>query len=67
MVAARLITIVPGMIIVGGEDAAEDILASGMIYDTRTELWTSLLNDMPEPLRSFSIAGNDNMCLSLVA
>ena len=35
------------------------ILSSGMIYDARTELWTSLPNDMPEPLRNFGIAGND--------
>ena len=47
------------MIIVGGLDAVNDSLASGMIYDARTELWTPLPNDMPEPLRSFGIAGND--------
>ena len=32
---------------------------SVMIYDARTEPWTSPPNDMPEPLRCFSIAGND--------
>ena len=47
------------IIIVGGLDAYENILSSGMIYDARTELWTPLPNDMPEPLYSFGIAGND--------
>ena len=47
------------MIIVGGENAYAETLSSGMIYDARTELWTPLPNDMPEPLHSFGIAGND--------
>ena len=48
------------MIIVGGVDAvAGDKLASGMIYDARTELWMPLPNDMPQPLLHFGIAGNE--------
>ena len=47
------------MIIVGGANTDSNILSCGMIYDARTELWTPLPNDMPEPLRNFGIAGND--------
>ena len=46
------------MIIMGGINT-DGILSSGMIYDARTELWTPLPNDMPDPLRNFGIAGND--------
>ena len=46
------------MIIMGGINT-DGTLSSGMIYDARTKLWTPLLNDMPETLRNFGIAGND--------
>ena len=56
------------MIIVGGKHTvAGDILASGMIYDARSELWMPLPNDTPEHLRSFAIGGNDKYVFSLEA
>ena len=51
------------MIIVGGANTDSNILSCGMIYDVRTELWTPLPNDMPEPLRNFGIVGNDKYVL----
>ena len=43
------------MIIVGGSNAQEKFLSSGAIYDTRTEQWKTLPNDMPEALADCSV------------
>merc|ERR1712232_57269 len=46
------------MIIVGGRDADGNILASGFIYDMRTQQSTRLLNDMPVALYGCSVVSN---------
>mmetsp|Transcript_18207 Transcript_18207/g.27053 ORF Transcript_18207/g.27053 Transcript_18207/m.27053 type:complete len:328 (-) Transcript_18207:100-1083(-) len=46
------------MIIVGGYDDRGVVLSSGAIFDSRTQQWTALPNDMPVPLYACHVVSN---------